>query len=453
MTDLKRNKSKPPRSGTLSERTRRDAGETTDATSRRAFLRAGAGGLGLGLGLGLSGAGSAWRRPEWMQEAGAPFSAYGQPAEAERDVIRWPVGNRAAPGNGVSWCPLHALEGTVTPNGLHFERHHNGVPRIDPAHHRLLLHGLVRRPLWFSLDALLRYPLRSQLCFLECGGNSNAAWNKTPLQTAAGYLHGLASCAEWSGVPLSLLLREAGMAPGAAWVIAEGADGFAHQVSIPLAKAMDDALLALYQNGERLRPENGYPLRLLLPGWEGVLSVKWLRRLEISDRPLLSRNETARYSDLLPSGKARRFSFPMEVKSLLTSPSAGMRLPGQGFYTLSGLAWSGRGRIRRVRVSMDGGRHWQTAELQQPVLKQCFTRFRLPWRWGGGPALLLSRAEDDTGRQQPMRAELIARRGRNSYYHYNAVVAWRVHENGEVSHAYADAAPDPAATGIDAPWN
>ena len=381
-----------------------------------------------------------------------PCSPYGQPAQAEAEVVRWPITNRGAPGNGVSWCPLHALEGSLTPNGLHFERHHNGVPRIDPARHRLLLHGRVRRSLRFNVESLLRYPMQSRICFLECGGNSNSGWHQAPQQAPAGYLHGLASCSEWSGVPLSLLLREVGPLPDAAWVIAEGADGFAHQISVPLAKAMDDAILALYQNGERLRPENGYPLRLLLPGWEGVLSVKWLRRLEISDRPVRARNETARYSDLLPGGKARRFSFVMEVKSVLTSPSGGMRLPEPGPYMLSGLAWSGRGRIRRVRVSVDGGKNWVDAALQAPVLPQCFTRFRLPWRWDGGTALLLSRAEDESGQVQPQRAELVAARGRHGYYHYNAVCAWRVNKEGEVSHAYADQS-DHSGLGIDAPWD
>lgn len=375
--------------------------------------------------------------PPWMTEPGAPFSNYGVPSPQEQGVIRWISANPMAPSNGVSWSPLHSLEGTITPNGLHFERHHNGVPRIDATQHRLLIHGMVKKPLVFSIDDLSRYPFISRLCFIECGGNSNAGWKKDPIQTPAGYFHGLVSSSEWTGVPLSILLDEAGIKPETRWLIAEGADAIAMNVSIPVEKALDNAFLALFQNGERLRPENGYPLRLVVPGWEGVLNVKWLRRLQATDRPVMARNETAKYTELLPSGKARQFTFVMDAKSLITSPSVGMELGDPGLYQISGLAWSGRGKIRRVDVSADGGKTWAPAALSEPILPCCFTRFRIPWRWDGNPALLKSRAVDETGYVQPERDALVTERGRHGYFHYNAIVSWSVAGDGAISHVYA----------------
>jgi sulfane dehydrogenase subunit SoxC len=277
----------------------------------------------------------------------------------------------------------------------------------------------------------------SKLCFIECGGNSNSGWNREPMQAAAGNLHGLVSCSEWTGVPLAVVLAECGLLPEAEWLVAEGADAAAMNISIPIAKAMDDALLALYQNGERLRPENGYPLRLVLPGWEGVLNVKWLRRLQAARQPVMARNETAKYTELLPSGKARQFTFVMDAKSLITSPSPGSHLAGPGVYPITGLAWSGRGVIRRVEVSSDGGKTWLEASLQPPVLPQCFTRFRLSWRWDGSPTILKSRATDQTGYVQPERAALVAERGRHGYFHYNGIVSWAVTSGGSLEHVYA----------------
>lgn len=372
----------------------------------------------------------------WMRKPGRGFSNYGQPSEQERRAIRWISANRAVPGNGVSWTPLHALEGIVTPSGLHFERHHNGVPEIPFERHKLLIHGLVKRPLTFSMADLSRYPMRSQMLFLECGGNSNSGWNKEPLQSRAGYLHGLVSCSEWAGVPLSVALDEAGVDAQAKWLIAEGADAAAIHISIPLDKAMKDCMLALYQNGEHIRPENGYPLRLIVPGWEGILNIKWLHRLELAREPVMARNETARYTELMPDGRARMFTFVMEAKSVITSPSPGETLPGRGLYEVRGMAWSGRGKIRRVDVSADGGATWAPAQLQEPVLPLCFTRFRIPWNWNGAPAVLKSRAIDETGYVQPEREKLVAERGRNGYFHYNAIAAWQVEDDGEVTHVY-----------------
>jgi sulfane dehydrogenase subunit SoxC len=404
---------------------------------RRLFLQRGA-----ALVTGVSAAGlaiaqsSPLQSPPWMRKPGRPFTNYGQPSP-DQQTVRWVSANPAVPGNGVSWTPLQELEGIITPTGLHFERHHNGVPEIDPAQHQLLIHGMVKGPLVFDVNALLRYPMRSHLIFVECGGNSNAGWREEPAQNFVGAFHGLVSCNEWTGVPLSILLDEAGIDPAASWVIAEGADAIAMNMSVPVSKIMDDCIVALYQNGERIRPEHGYPMRLIVPGWEGVLNVKWLRRIEVTNRPAMTRNETSRYTELLPDGTARQFTFVMDAKSLITSPSHGMTLPGKGVYEITGLAWSGRGRISQVDVSADGGKTWAPAALQEPVLPRCFTRFRMGWNWDGGPAVLKSRAIDETGYVQPERDVLVAERGRNGYFHYNAIVAWEIDEEGAVRHVYA----------------
>lgn len=375
--------------------------------------------------------------PPWLHGTGGPFTGYGTPSKLEKYVVRNIGGNRTPAGDGVSWTPLEDLEGIVTPSGLHFERHHDGVPDIDPTLHRLVIHGLVRKPLEFKVDDLLRYPMQSRFLFIECGGNSNAGWHSEPIQRPVGAFHGLVSCSEWTGVPLSILLDEAGVDPAASWVIAEGADAGLLNVSLPLSKLADDAMLGLYQNGERLRPENGYPLRLIVPGWEGITNVKWLRRLHVADQPAMTRNETAKYTELLPSGKARMFTFVMDAKSLITSPSPGQKMYGPNVYEIRGLAWSGRGKIAKVEVSADGGKTWAEAHLQDPVMPHCFTRFRAPWAWDGSPAILKSRATDETGYVQPERDHLVKERGRDGYFHYNAIVCWAVDEDGEITHVYA----------------
>ncbi len=393
-------------------------------------------------------------RPPWMNKPGEPFSIYGSPSTYEDRVVRFPTQNEAVPGNGVSWTPLHLMEGTITPNGLHYERHHNGVPQIDPAKHKLLIHGLVNSNRFFTMADLLRYPMQSKICFIECGGNSNAGWNSSPSRSEAGYFNGMASNSEWTGIPLSVLLDEIGVKKNAKWIIAEGADAFNMQMSIPLEKAMNDALLAVYQNGEKIRPENGYPLRLVLPGWEGVLNVKWLRRLKLTDRPVMARNETSRYTELLPSGKARQFTFHIEAKSLITSPSAHMLLKQPGLYQITGLAWSGRGKIKKVDVSADGGKSWAEAELQEPVLDRAFTRFRLPWYWNGKQAVIKSRATDETGYVQPERTELVKKRGKHGFFHYNAIINWQIDEDGFVSHVYdQDEQSSSSDISIDSGWD
>ena len=394
---------------------------------------------------GVAGAGFSAARaeplavPRWSKEPGAPFTPYGEPSHFESKVVRsWaPSPNPATPGTGASRTPHHLLDGMMTPSGLHFERSHSGVPDIDPDQHRLVIHGLVKRPLVFTMEALSRYPRESRIAFLECAGNSGALNAPQPQPLNAQAIHGLLSCSDWTGVRLSTLLDEAGVDPAAKWVLAEGADASGMSRSVPLAKAMDDALICLYQNGERVRPSNGYPLRLLLPGFEGNMNVKWLRRLKLVDAPVMTKDETSKYTILLQDGKAWQFVFPIEVKSFITHPSPGLALKGPGFYEISGLAWSGRGRIRSVEVSADGGKSWAPAVLNDPVLPKALARFRAAWQWNGGPAVLQSRATDETGMVQPTRAQFAAERGLRGLYHYNAIASWRINELGEVNNALA----------------
>ena len=380
----------------------------------------------------MVGAGS----PPTMLAPGRPFSAYGSPSPSRKELTRILGRTPGGPGTGSSRTPLHLLEGTITPSGLHFERHHNGVPQIDPDRHELLIHGLVRRPLTFSLASLLQYPMETHVRFIECAGNSGAMVAAEPTQANAGSLHGLVSCSEWTGIRLATLLDEAGVAPGARWVLAEGADASGMSRSVPLAKCLDDAVIALFQNGEPIRPEQGFPMRLLLPGYEGSICVKWLRRLKLTTDPTFTKDETSKYSDLIPGGRAELFTFPMGVKSLITRPSFGVPMRGPGLYEISGLAWSGHGRISRVEVSADGGRSWAEAALSGPALPMALTRFRAPWRWDGGPAVLMSRAVDERRNRQLGRAEWLARYAPGQSYHFNAIHSWGVAADGTVSHVY-----------------
>jgi sulfane dehydrogenase subunit SoxC len=374
--------------------------------------------------------------PAWMKTPGMPMRPYGERSAHEVGVQRLVNTQPGTTGSGGSRTPLEALEGIITPSSLHFERHHSGVPDIDPAQHQLLIHGLVERPLIFSMDALARYPQVSRIQFLECSGNSGGNNGAEAPQQTAGGIHGLVSCSDWTGVPLAILLEEAGVRPEGKWLLAEGADAAAMSRSVPMAKAMDDAILALYQNGEKLRPEQGYPVRLFLPGYEGNMNVKWLRRIKVTAEPTMTKDETSKYTDLQPNGRSLLFTFPMEVKSVITSPSGQQKMQGPGLYQVSGVAWSGFGRIRRVEVSADGGKTWAQAALDGPVLPKSLARFRLAWRWDGSPSVLMSRAVDETGAVQPTRAALMAARGAQYRYHYNAIQSWNVAAAGEVSNVY-----------------
>jgi sulfane dehydrogenase subunit SoxC len=363
--------------------------------------------------------------------------SYGTRSQFETEVRR--RFKTATPLSSWTMTPLEAGCGIITPSGLHFERSHGGTAVIDPSTHSLYVHGMVREPRKYSMKDLRRLPSISRIMFLECSGNGLTEWSKPTMRTVQ-FTHGLTSTSEWTGVALATILKEAGVAHGAKWLLAEGGDAAAMTRSIPLDKAMRDCFLAYGQNGEALRPEQGHPLRLMVPGYEGNINIKWLRRLEVSDTPFMTREETSKYTDLLPDGKAVQFSLAMEAKSVITSPSGEMVLGGPGFHEITGLAWSGRGSIRRVDVSTDGGRTWHAAALQGPVLPICHTRFRFAWTWDGSEAILQSRCIDDTGYVQPTLGQLIAVRGLNgplgSIYHLNAIQSWRVANDGKVSNVH-----------------
>lgn len=364
-------------------------------------------------------------------------TSYGSRSQFETEVrTRFKT---ATPQSSWTFTPLEKSCGVITPSGLHFERSHGGTAVIDPAKHFLYVHGLVREPKKLSMRDIRRFPAMSRIMFLECSGNGLTEWSKPTLKTVQG-THGLTSTSDWTGVPLATVLREAGVRSNAKWLLAEGGDAAAMTRSIPMAKAMKDCFLAYGQNGEAIRPEQGYPLRLMVPGYEGNMNIKWLRRLEVSDAPFMTREETSKYTDLRPSGKAVQFSFEMEAKSVITAPSGEMALDGPGFYEITGLAWSGRGAVRRVEVSTDGGKTWRTAALQGPVLPICHTRFRIPWMWDGKPAVLQSRCSDETGYVQPTLGQVIALRGLDgplgSIYHLNAIQSWQVASDGKVSNVH-----------------
>jgi sulfane dehydrogenase subunit SoxC len=350
--------------------------------------------------------------------------------------------------------PHHELFGTITPSSLHFIINHAyDPPNINPAEHRLMIHGLVERPVMLSLDDLYRLPAVSRIHFIECSGNSNVSgrgfypgWLRTQPEATVQDTHGLASCSEWTGVLVSTLLEHVGVKKEATWLISEGAETGNHSKSMPMEKAMDDAMVAYAQNGEPIRPEQGFPLRLVTPGWEGVNNVKWLRRIKVVDQPQMSKRETSNYTASRPDGTARWFQFEHGAKSVITRPSGQQRLAGPGYHNITGIAYSGRGTITRVEVSTNGGGTWQEAEIQGTAHSKAFTRFRLPWMWTGEEAVLMSRSTDDKGDRQPSVAELNEILGLNLSHewleagnpgssHFNAIQPWRVKRNGEVENA------------------
>jgi sulfane dehydrogenase subunit SoxC len=406
-------------------------------SSRRRFLQGGAAlGAALVAGAGLPRAARAQPAPDDPSKVlGAPVRPYGERSRFEQPVReKFPLSKTDEVGSTAT--PLDETFGIITPSALHYEVHRGGVPDIDPAKHRLLIHGLVDRPVLLTMEEIRRLPSTSRILFLECQGNTMLQW-RAPTAKTVRQTHGYTSCSEWTGVPLSLLLREVGVQQGAAWLLAEGADATGNERSIPMAKAMADILVAYGQNGEALRPENGYPLRLIVPGWTGNINVKWLRRIKVVDRPYLTRMDGVGQPTLMPDGKARQLQFVLEVKSVITSPSGGQQLPGSGLYEIRGLAWSGRGLVQRVEVSTDGGRTWRNAHLQEPVLRFAHTRFRLDWPWDGREAVLQSRCTDETGYVQPTLAELVRVRGLNSVYFNNAIQSWKVAADGSVHNVHA----------------
>jgi sulfane dehydrogenase subunit SoxC len=384
--------------------------------------------------------------PKWGLVNGAPIPPYQTPSKYADKVVRTLANPNNLPKVSQSRTPHHLMDGTFTPNGLHFTIVHAGIPDIDPDQHRLVIHGLVKRPLEWRVEDLMRYPLVSRFAFIECGGNSAPMFSPTPVQADVQALHGLVSCAEWTGVRLSTLLEETGIDPRAKWFIAEGADAPHLERSVPLWKAHEDALVALYQNGEPLMPGNGFPMRLVLPGFEGNMQVKFLRRIKLVAEPGMSYYEAQVYTEPLPTGKAYQFFFLSEVKSFITFPSYGFKLPAPGLYQISGLAYSGLGKIKAVKISADGGKSWATAALDGVPQDKAFTRFRMPWRWNGGPAILQSKAIDDRGNEQPSRASFVAERGELAAapnvmafpnHHFNAVMSWGIDSHGEIANVYA----------------
>ncbi len=378
--------------------------------------------------------------PEHSRGLGKPVASdgYGKPSQHEANVQRRPSpGLTQTSQASVSFAPLQSLFGIVTPSGLHFERHHQGWWDIDPTKHRLMVNGsesmLLKTPKVFTLDELMRLPSVSRFHFIECGANSGMEWGNVAVPTCQ-YTHGMMSCSEFTGVPLKLLFDLCGVnAKRARFVLAEGADGSSMTRTIPMELVEAGEVLVAYgQNGEMLRPENGYPLRLVVPGVQGVSWVKYLRRLEVGDKPWATKDETLHYVDLMPDGQHRQYSSIQECKSVVTTPSGGQVLAGQGYYQISGLAWSGRGKVQRVDVSVDGGRNWRAARLQGPVMEKCLTRFTLDWVWDGKAALVQSRATDSTGYVQPSYRQLRAARGSRSIYHNNAIQTWWVQDSGEV---------------------
>ena len=362
-----------------------------------------------------------------------PTKVQGAPTSAVGSRSRFVTAVRSPTGavTGHSLTPLHQLTGTITPADLHFERHHAGVPSIDPARHSLMVHGMVERPVVFSVEDIKRFPQVTRTYFIECSGNGRAAYREPKPEMTAQEVAGMTAQSEWTGVPLKQLFAEAATKPDASWFLAEGGDACVMTRSIPMHKAMDDALIVWAQNGEPLRPEQGFPLRLLVPGWEGNANVKWLRRIEVGAAPWMTRWETSKYTDPLPDGTARQFSFEHDAKSIITSLSFPATLT-KGWWPISGIAWSGRGVIGRVEVSTDGGGAWRDAELHGTPLSKAHVRFSIPWRWDGREHILLSRATDETGYVQPTRAALLKVRGIGTDFHFNPITGWRVTADGRV---------------------
>lgn len=374
--------------------------------------------------------------PDHTKGLGLPVAAnpYGLPSKYEANLQR-----RESPGltrvgqASVSFCPLQGLFGIITPSGLHFERHHQGWWDVDPTQHRLMINGLVKRPMVFTMDDLMRMESVSRIHFIECGANSGMEWGNVAVPTVQ-YTHGMLSCSEFTGVPLIKVLEHCGVdLKKGRFILAEGADGSSMTRTIPMEVVESgEVLLAYGQNGEMLRPENGYPLRLVVPGIQGVSWVKYLRRIEVGDQPYAAKDEAVHYVDLMPDGTHRQYTSIQECKSVITTPSGGQKLLNKGFYNISGIAWSGRGSIKAVDVSVDGGRNWKTAKLQGPVQYKALTRFNMPWVWDGKPTIIQSRAVDSTGYVQPSYRTLRGVRGTKSIYHNNSIQSWEIRADGSL---------------------
>jgi len=420
-------------------------------TDRRRFLKNGAALAGLAVGASATALpASAEPALEKVDE----LHLYGERSHFVSTVRNGSINNpeRRLKDEAVAFglrTPLQDSVGMITPSSLHFTISHGfEPPDIDPKEHHLLIHGMVDRPLIFSVDELKRLPFVTRFHFVECHGNSSTrgpggdariAVDATPQET-----HGFTSCSQWTGVPLSLLLKEAGVQKSATWIIAEGADEPKHSKSIPLGKALDDALVAYGQNGEPVRPEQGFPLRLVVPGWQGINNVKWLRRIALVDEPYMAMMETSRYPSMRLDGKSRWFEFELGPKSVITRPAGGYKMPGPGFHEITGLAWSGAGAVKRVEVSTDGGHTWKDAQLHDPIARKAHTRFSSPWNWDGKEAILQSRCTDDQGTVQPTIVEVAKlwnadldffKKTQQVVGDFNAIQPWKVNADGSVLNA------------------
>ncbi len=411
----------------------------SEPKSRRAFLK---GAVATGGALAATSAARAQETPDplitevqpWASELGdgVDETPYGLPIHFESDVIRRNVPWLTADAiSSVNFTPIHALDGTITPQGCAFERHHSGAIELAKPDYRLMINGLVDQPLVFTYEDLERFPRINRVFFCECAANTGMEWAGAQLN-GAQFTHGMIHNMEYSGVPLRTLLEEAGVKPEGKWIYVEGADASSNGRSIPLEKALDDVLVAFKANGEALRKEQGYPVRLVVPGWEGNMWIKWLRRIEVLEGPVESREETSKYTDTLADGTSRKWTWVMDAKSVVTSPSPQAPIThGPGPLVITGLAWSGRGAISRVDVSKDGGKTWETARLANPGEPMALSRFYLDTTWDGKEMLLQARAMDETGYVQPTKAALREVRGENSIYHNNCIQTWWVKETGE----------------------
>lgn len=373
--------------------------------------------------------------PDPTKTQGLPFTEVGIRSPFVDVQRRW--SDRPQQTAGSSWTPHQDLNGMITPSDLHFQRNHAGTTLIDPSNHRLVVHGMVDRPKSYSMDDIHRFPRETQIYFLECSGNSGSGYGGAAADATAQSIHGLTSTSEWGGVRTHLILEDVGVQSGATWALFEGADAAVMTRGVPIEKLRDDAMLAYIQNGEPIRPEQGFPLRLFLPGWEGNANIKWLRRIQFSDRPFETKEETRHYTDSMPDGRSRQFTFQMEPKSIITWPSGGERVPGRGFWEIRGIAWSGYGRIERVQVSTDNGGSWHDAHLDN-TLPIAHTRFRYAWDWNGSGTTIMSRATDETGYVQPTRQELIQARGDDYVYHFNGIQPWVIAADGSVTNGLRD---------------
>ena len=430
---------------------------------RRRFLKDGAALAGMAVGAVRSAGGQTFE----SEKTGVQFKdarAYGERSRFET-LSRWPIQPAETTPATSSYLifapsrtPLQDLKGIITPNPLHYFVDASApypLPEIDPQEHRLLIHGMVDRPLILTLEELKRLPSVSRIHWLECTGNGGLLErNFIALHETVQMAHGATSCAEWTGVLLSLLLKEAGVQKGASWIYAEGGDHARRAKSFQLEKALDDVIVAYAQNGEAVRPENGYPLRLIVPGWAGHNSVKWLRTIKVVDRPYMAKDDLGFTEG--PDGKwigEREF----EPKSVITFPSGGQKLPGPGLYEISGLAWTGGGAIRRVEVTTDGGRTWKDAQLQEPVLRLAHTRFRLPWNWNGEETVIESRCTDERGRTQTLLSEIRKKWGDNpdawkssdsAGERFSGTQPWKITRDGSVHQAaFGPHMTPPAAPG------